>query len=73
MGIIPGCLGESSIVRPAGESGKNLTVRANPAPVTPSAVGAECAGAEHVNRPYRKGTDPGRLLGWASLGEGVRF
>jgi len=46
MGIIPGCLGESSIVRPAGESGRNLTVRANPAPVTPSAVGAECAGAE---------------------------
>jgi len=31
--------------------GQKPTARANPAPVTPSAVGAECAGAELVKKP----------------------
>jgi hypothetical protein len=36
MGIIPGCLGESSVLWPAGESGKNLNRQSKPHHYLPS-------------------------------------
>ena len=52
IGVSPRIL-TFSVDRPVGESGKNLNRQSKPRSRHAICLGAECAGAEHVNRPRR--------------------